>query len=277
MKDQAQQLLRVMHRDIEANRLILPSLPEVAMRVRQLTADPDCKSVTLAHEVAKDAAIAARLVKVANSTALLRGKPVTSLTQAVTNLGFNLVRSLDTQLAILQTMQSRGDTERMRGFVAGGLRISALCHTLAGYHPHLEPEQAALGGLLHDMGKLPLRDFLEGRAELSPEQRSKLEQLLHPNVGAMMLRRWQLADTLIQMAREHERILRDSGKDQADYVDVVIAANILHYGTESGRYAKFMNQRIPAVEKCIRGRPEEQVVNTTAERMELAMAMIEAN
>lgn len=274
MKAQAQQLLRVLQRDIQANRLILPSLPEVAFRVRQLTADPNCESNHLAREVAKDASIAARLVKVANSTAILRGKQVTSLTQAITNLGFDLVRSLVTQLAILQTMQSRGDTQRMRGFVAGGLRISALCHTLAGYQKHLDQEQAALGGLLHDIGKLPLRDFLERRPELSPQERIALEQLLHPNVGAMMLRRWQMSDELIQMAREHERILRDSGKSQADYVDLVIAANLLHYGMESGRYAKYAQAQIPALDKCVRGHPEERVSQSTDKRMEMAMAMI---
>lgn len=242
--------------------------------MRQLTADPDCESAQLAAEVAKDAAIAARLVKVANSTALLRGKPHTTLTQAVTHLGFDLVRSLVTQLAILQTMQSRTDTQRMRGFVAGGFRISALCHSLAGYQKHLDPEQASLGGLLHDIGKLPLRDFLDRRAELTPERRAQMEQILHPSVGAIMLRRWQMADSLIRMAREHERIMRESGQPEPDYVDIVIAANLLHYGMESGRYARFAQQRIPALEKCVRGHPEGQVHQETKERMELAIAMI---
>lgn len=276
MKEQAEQLLRQLERDIAANRLILPSLPEVAMRVRELTSDPSCEISQLEREVAKDAAIAARLMKVANSSALLRGSPLTSLRQAITNLGFALVRSLVTQLAILQTMQSGHDKQRLRGFVAGGLRISALCHTLAGYQKHLDPELAALGGLLHDIGKLPLREFLEGRPELSPQQRLQFEQLLHPTVGAMMLRRWQMVESLVQMAREHECIMRDTGNTKADYVDIVIAANLLHYGTDKGRYAQYADKTIPAIEKCIRGHAEEKVHQNTEERMALALALISA-
>lgn len=276
MKERAQHLLSMVERDIAANRLILPSLPEVAMRVRELTADPECKVHVLEHEVAKDAAIAARLLKVANSSALLRGSPLTSLRQAITSLGFNLVRSLVTQLAILQTMQSSIDKARLRGFVAGGLRISALCHTLAEQQAHLDNELAALGGLLHDIGKLPLRDFLERQADLSPTERMQFEQILHPQVGAIMLRRWQMTDDLVRMAREHERIMRETGEALPDYVDVVIAANLLHYGTEKGRYAQYAEAKVPALLKCTSGTlsPEEQ--QTTEERMELALALISA-
>jgi len=274
MRGQAQQLLYALERDISANRLILPSLPEIALRVRQLTSDPDCSVSALVHEVSKDAGISARLLKVANSTALLRGKPLTSMTQVITNLGFDLVRSLVTQLAILQTMQSRQDARRMRGFVASGLRISALSHTLAQLQPHLDPELAALGGLMHDIGKLPLRDFLERRPELDDSRRQQLDQILHPVVGALMLRRWQMDPSLIQMAREHERILRDSGHSQADYVDIVIAANLLHYGTDTGRYAQYAGRDIPALQKCLTQYPEEAVLKSTEERMELAMLLI---
>src|SRR5690625_5469812 len=93
---------------------MLPSLPEVAVRVRTLTADPECTIQQLEQEIAKDAVMAARLVKVANSAALLRGQPLTSLRQAITNLGINLVRSLVTQLGILQSMQGRSDSPHMR-------------------------------------------------------------------------------------------------------------------------------------------------------------------
>lgn len=276
MSGRAKALLEILRQDIAENRVILPSLPEVAFRVRQLTSDPDCSVSRLEHEISKDAAIAARLVKVSNSTAMFRGKRVSSLHQAITHLGFDLVRSLVTQLAILQTMQHPKGDARMRGFVAGSLRISALSHTLAGYQKHLDPEQAALGGLLHDIGKLPLREFLGQRNELTDPQRLHVEQILHPVVGALMLRRWQMPEALVEMARHHEKILRESGHAKADYVDIVIAANLLHYGTESGRYAHYAGLDIPALNKCVHGHAEEQLHQTTEERMALGLTMIDA-
>lgn len=276
VKERAQNLLKTIESDILSNRLILPSLPEVAIRVRELAADPDCTVATLEREVAKDAAIAARLIKVANSSALQRGRPVTGLKQAIMSLGFNLVRSLVTQLAILQTMRGSKDTSRLQGFVASGLHISTLCHSLAARHTHLDAELAALGGLLHDIGKLPLRDFLLQQEAFSKLERLQFELVLHPYVGAMLLKHWGMTSELVQMARWHESILRETGNSQPDYIDVVIAANVLHYGTKKGRYAKYADIVIPASLKCVGGSLDALDVEHTEQRMQLSQALASA-
>lgn len=252
VKERARQLLQLMLGDIAANRLILPSLPEVGLRVRALTLREDCSIAELEREIARDPAIAARLIKVASSSVMRRGTPVTSLKQAIAGLGFDLVRLLVSQLAILQTMKSSpGDKVRLRGFVASGSHISALCRALVVPFPHLDAELATLGGLLHDIGKLPLRDFLQHQEDLSPVERLRFELMLHPHVGAMMLRQWQVPEELVQMARDHEAILRETGQPLPDYVDLVIAANVLHYGMQKGRYVRFAGCDIPALRKCM--------------------------
>ncbi len=273
MRERAQNLLKVIEDDIKSNRLILPSLPEVAIKVRSMAADPDCSVNSLAAEVAKDATIAARLIKVANSSALQRGQPVTGVKQAIANLGFNLVRSLVTQLTILQTMRTSKDTSRLHGFVASGLHISALCHSIASQNSHLDPELAALGGLLHDIGKLPLRDFLLKQEGLSKLECLQFELVLHPVIGAQLLKHWQMSNELIQMARWHETVMRETGADKADYVDVVIAANLLHYGTSKGRYARYANLAIPALGKCgLDGQKLDRQM--AADRMQLTQALV---
>lgn len=275
MYELMQKYLTQIESDIEANRIILPSLPEVALRVRDLSNDPNCSVLRLEHEIAKDAAITARLLKVANSAALSRGSSVRSLKQAVLNLGFSLVRSLVMQLSILQVMQSGFDKKRLEGFVASGLQISALCHSLAMTHAHLDPELAALGGLLHDIGKLPLRSFLEKQATLNSLQRIELERILHPAVGAIMLKHWQMPGELIQVACQHEDIERDTHKLLPDYVDIVIAANILHYGTQEGRYAYLAGNRVPALIKSA-GSVEKTLNQETAKkRMDMALSLIQ--
>lgn len=275
MRERAQNLLKVIEDDIKSNRLILPSLPEVAIKVRTLVADPDCSVNCLAAEVIKDATITARLIKVANSSALQRGRPVTGVKQAISSLGFNLVRSLVTQLSILQTMRASKDRTRLHGFVASGLHISALCHSIAKNTGHLDAELASLGGLLHDIGKLPLRDFLLTQEKLTKLERLQFELVLHPVVGGLLLKHWQMTDELVQMARWHETVMRETGTDKADYVDVVIAANLLHYGTTKGRYAKYANLSIPAISKCgLDGKTLDK--DLAAQRMQLTQAMANA-
>lgn len=277
MDDKERRLLALIAEAIAANRLILPSLPEVALRVRELTSNEACSHTRLEKEIAKDAAITARLIKVANSSAMHCGKPLTSLKQAITRLGLNLVRSLVTQLSILQTMQSCQDQERLRGFVASGLRISAICHTLAASHPHLDAEQASLAGLLHDIGKLPLRQFLRNHEKLHANQLlcQRIEQSLHPAVGGILLRHWRFPEALIRVAQEHETLLRDPD-EKPDYTDLVIAANLLHYGTEKGRYAHLKGQTIPALEKSAAGRVVETLHTDAQERMALSLELISA-
>ncbi len=276
MTEQEQAILNALKEAIAANRIILPSLPEVALQVRNMCGQDDVSHTELEKEIAKDAAISARLFKVANSSALYNARPLTSLRQAITRLGLNLVRSLVTQLSILQTMQGDINDERMRGFAASGLRISAICHTLALSQSHLDAEQAALAGLVHDIGKLPLRRFLEAHPELCEAQEcQRLELVLHPAVGGMLLQQWKFPEELVRVAEEHEEMERDPA-EQADYTDLVIAANLLHYGTESGRYAHLAEKPIPALAKCHASENDDSWESKLEQRMEMSLSLLSA-
>jgi len=276
MTEQEEAILHAIEEAITTNRIILPSLPEVAFRVREMCNQDDVSHTHLEKEIAKDAAISARLFKVANSSALYSARPLTSLRQAITRLGLNLVRSLVTQLSILQTMQGDINDERMRGFAASGLRISAICHTLAISQPRLDAEQAAMAGLVHDIGKLPLRRFLETNEQLCRElDCQRLELTLHPAVGGLLLRQWKFPDELVQVAEEHEDMERDPA-EQADYTDLVIAANLLHYGTQSGRYADLAGKPIPALLKCHASENDDNWETRLEQRMEMSLSLLSA-
>lgn len=275
MTEQEETILHTLEEAIAANRIILPSLPEVAFRVREMCSQEDISHAHLEKEIAKDAAISARLFKVANSSALYSAKPLTSLRQAITRLGLKLVRSLVTQLSILQTMQGGLNDERMRGFAASGLRISAICHTLAMEQPHLDAEQAALAGLVHDIGKLPLRRFLETNEHLCRPDCQRIELALHPAVGGLLLRQWKFPDELVQVAEEHEDMERDPA-EKADYTDLVIAANLLHYGTESGRYAHLAGKPNPALVKCHSSENDDSWETRLEQRMEMSLSLLSA-
>src|SRR5690606_38240196 len=63
MKQRASERLRRLEAAIAANQLVLPSLPEVVIRVRALTESGNCSVEELEREISRDPAIAARLVK----------------------------------------------------------------------------------------------------------------------------------------------------------------------------------------------------------------------
>lgn len=88
-----QEFLDYLHDAIKSNRLILPSLPEVALKVRDAVDRDDISAAKLAAMIAEDAALAARLIQVANSP-LYRGRTeITGLQMAITRMGYNTVRT----------------------------------------------------------------------------------------------------------------------------------------------------------------------------------------
>ena len=64
---QQDQLYTTIINDLQKGKLVLPTLPEVALKVREVANNPDVTAVQLADVITTDAALSARLLKVANS------------------------------------------------------------------------------------------------------------------------------------------------------------------------------------------------------------------
>ena len=67
--------------------LLLPTMPEVALRLREVANDPEVDAHAIAGVIGSDAALSARIIKVANSP-LIRGlQTVEDLQMAVSRMG----------------------------------------------------------------------------------------------------------------------------------------------------------------------------------------------
>ncbi len=223
--------------DLDSGKLLLPTLPEVALKVREVVQDPDATAAQLADIIVTDAALSARLLKVANS-ALYRGRvPVESVQTAVSRLGLQMVRNLVTSLVMEQMFKptSRTLEKRMRKLWEHSTEVAAISQVIASKQPHIKTDEAMLAGLIHNIGVLPILM----RAETVPgliEDDVRLDQLvenLYPRIGAAILKNWQFPQNLITVAAEHTNLNRNSGPDGPDLCDVVQVANLQSYfGTE---------------------------------------------
>ena len=93
--------------DIQQNCLKLPTLPEIAMRVRRATSDENVTARRLAGLIKLDTALSARLLRVANSAIYHGVRPVERLQDAITRLGNTAMLNLVSSLAILQLFRTR--------------------------------------------------------------------------------------------------------------------------------------------------------------------------
>lgn len=223
--------------DIKANRVILPALPDVAIKVRRLLDIPGTSAVKIASAISADAVLSTRLLRAVNSPLYRTSNTIDNIRAAVTRLGNANVRSVVTTLAMEQIYQDRLASPMKKRLLAQnrehGMKVAALSWFIADRYTSLNPEEAMLAGLIHDIGKLPILEYAELLPELSEDDGAleRLLQVLHPRVGVLMLRSWKFSPDLIAAVGEHEDLDRDPLAD-ADYTDVVIVANLLsHVGT----------------------------------------------
>ena len=227
------EFLQQLQEAIRQNRITLPTLPEVALRVRDEVDKDSATAQKVAQMIATDAAVSARLLQVANSP-LYRGRvTIDNIQTAVTRLGNKLVRSLVVSLAMKQIFQATSDAldKRLRALWEESVQIAAISRVLAQSQPQLEKEQAMLAGLIHSIGSLPILTMAESFAELMADT-EKLDQFvahLPPTIGKPILQTWGFPDTLILVPENYCNYSYDGGP-QADYVDVVQVARLQSLG-----------------------------------------------
>jgi putative nucleotidyltransferase with HDIG domain len=247
----AEQFLEEVMEELESQRLVLPTLPEVALRVRDVVDDENASLNAVTRVIASDAALSARLIHVANSPLLRGSRIVETLDEAVTRLGMRLIRDMAISMVMEQMFQATSDLtdQKLRQVWEHSTEVAAICHALASQFTKLRPEQAMLAGLVHDIGMLPLLTKAEDHPELleAEAELDRLLWLLHPRVGKAILEAWDFPPELVRVAAEHEKL--DRASTEVDYVDVVIVANLQsRLGTDHA-HAEVDWAAVPAVEK----------------------------
>ncbi len=224
-----QAFLDTLNQAIDSNKLTLPTLPEVAIQVRNAVEKENSTAKEVADIIVTDAALSARLLQVANSP-LYRGRvQIDSVQMAVTRLGVRLVRSLVVSLIMQQIFQPTHDLldKKFRQVWEQSVQIAALSRVLAGNLDHLDKEQAMLGGLIHNIGALPILAMAESNDELleNPQELERVILALSPVVGSRILGLWDFPPSLTKVT-EHFLDLSYQSEGEADYVDVVQVARL---------------------------------------------------
>jgi len=249
--------------DIKNNRVVLPALPEVALRTRKVLESGQVDSTQIAKVISADVVLSTRLLRVANSPLYRTSQQIEDIKTAVTRLGTTNVRSLVTSLATEQLFQNELASPLKKRMLAQyaehSVRVAAIAHVLADRYTSLEPDDAMLAGVIHDIGKLPIIEYSECLPDLTSDERkfSKVIEVLHSRVGGLILKAWKFPKELVDVAAEHENLRRDEKMD-ADYTDVVLIANLLsHIGTDHSS-TKLDWSQIPAFRRLALT-PEESI------------------
>ncbi|MCW9023991.1 MAG: HDOD domain-containing protein [Gammaproteobacteria bacterium] len=244
--------LETLMNDLENDRLVLPTLPEVALKVRDTLEDDDASMVDVANVITSDTALSARLIQISNSPLLRASRQIETVEAAVTRMGSNMVRNLVTSIAMEQMFQATTDAtdRRLRAIWDNSTQVAAICSALAMPHKHLQADQALLAGLVHDIGSLPILSRVEDYPEIL-DKANALDSIIdkaHVKIGEAILKKWGFSEDLVKVAAEHENLTRDHD-GPSDYVDLVIVANLQNAHETEHPYGSVDWKTIPAFEK----------------------------
>jgi HD-like signal output (HDOD) protein len=133
----------------------LPALPMVVNALSRRIGDQSVSAGEIARLLSHDQGLTARVLRLANSAFYSSKEPVRTPEQAVVLLGFGTVRAIILKASIF----SAYDMERARPFWLHALGTACAARTIARL-VGLGGDDAFVMGLLHDLGKLALDEFL---------------------------------------------------------------------------------------------------------------------
>lgn len=233
---------------IKNDELVLPTLPEVALQVRDIAMDPEASMDQLAKVISNDPSLSARLIKVANSPFLRASKKIEGLNSALARLGMDYTCNIATGIAMEQMFQATSDLidARMRASWNRAAEVAGIATVLCRFCTNLNPGQATLAGLVHQIGVLPILTFAEHNQYLLTDAfiLDKVIDKLAPAIGNRILATWDFPEDVRQVPSAHLNFQAD--KPTADYADIVTVALINSYGGTDHPYTRMDLNRVTA-------------------------------
>ncbi len=186
----------------------LPTLESSRMRLFRIMEDDRAGMDEIERAVSGDPAMAAKVVKLANSPFYRHGGQHAGIHQAIRIIGFDMVKCLALSLAVMDTF--RPQTELMRMLWAHSHTVAVTSAVLA--TTKAEMETLFTGGLLHDIGRMVFvwRAYDTYRA-LYDAQNDWPDPVLekerigfhHGEVGSLLARRWHFPDRVVGIVAHH--------------------------------------------------------------------------
>ena len=250
---QNDELLEDIKKAIKDEKIKLPAMPDIAMKIRDAFKDEQYDIIRIARVIQAESGLAAYVLKVANSP-LHRGPlPIKTAKHAICRLGQHSVQSI----VLTYTMRSLFETSstELKSILQSqwqrSTSLAAISAILAERCEEFDPDQALLSGLLQDIGCLPLIDWLKNNhlpdTDLEAEFNS-LSKRYAAQIGEMILRSWGFAEDIVEVTKTREDWNRDSGAD-VDTADIVTIARH-HYYMSKRETADLPNiTNIPAFHK----------------------------
>lgn len=188
----------------------------------------------IAADIGEDQALAAKVLKLVNSGLYGFRRPITTITHALVMLGLDVVKNLVLTASVMDLVDAMN--RMMAGLWLHSIGTARAASAIAERLGAPSPEEHALAGLLHDVGKVVIAQVFPAEAQritalvaerhcLQVDAEHELLGVTHAEVGFWLLRKWALPDKLVYPIAYHHAF--HPRRDHADRTAIVHVADIL--------------------------------------------------
>lgn len=263
------EFVQLLSRELARGNIDLPSFPDLAFRIKRALDAPNASAKRVATVVSTDPVFTARLLNVANSAAMgtLPDVQIRDIPTAIARMGFKMTLTVAMSIALQQLMKQGSGSKLAAQFDRlwwHSISVAAISYLIARSYTKINPDEAMIAGLMHDIGKIYIMVRAEEYAEDLCDHFASLEQVMydwHTRVGQAILKNWGFPGDMAAVVSQHESL--DRLVEAADLCDVVLASNLCaqamdvdgtEMSTQTGRWIK-----IPAFQRL--GLNDEAIIN----------------
>lgn len=249
--------------DINRAMQALQPIPQVALKMMRLLHLDNYDIAALTEEIRKDQVLSARTLKLCNSVFIGSREKIESLDHALVYLGQTLLMKFVISASINNFFQQAagGYSLCKGGMYHHAIGTAVIAEKIADLSQKANPMAAYTAGLLHDIGKVVLDQYIQSALpmfyrELQQDRKNFIEvekDLLgidHTEAGAQLARKWSLPDSVAESIIHHHNP-EDSNQNR-ELVHMVYLADLLmsrfHTGLEVERLnTNALNSRLAAL------------------------------
>ena len=215
----------------------LPTLPIVSQKIMELMANDDISFKDIVNVIENDQSLALKILKIANSAFYGSLSKISSLENAMIKLGMNEVKSVVLGVSVHDFFSNASDGmfDRER-FWKHAIVCGQVAKYLGGYYKIKNDDSLFLSGLIHDMGKVVLDEYLHedflaviDYIDSNNTSFSKAEKAItgttHYQIAAKVLNQWKFPKEVIMQVLYHHAPWTD--KSYETQASILYLANII--------------------------------------------------
>ena len=233
------------------------SLPTLYMRLNEMVGSASASNRDVANLISEDPGLAARLLRIANSSFYGYPSRIDTVTRAVTVIGTRQLTDIVLATSVVDMFEGiPREIVDMESFWRHSIACGVASRILASYRRELNVERHFVTGLLHDIGRLIIYIQMPGQARAAIDEVSARQGLLyevenrlmgfdHAEVGGVLLQNWGLPESMVMSVTYHHRPSDYEGPDRE--VSIVHVAEIIANAMQMGSAGE---QFVPRLDKA---------------------------